>query len=345
MNTMIYYGSNDYRDYLAHHGVLGMHWGIRRYQPYSIGYQRKGGESGKFVGGKGKSSSGKLVGGSSGPATASNSSNDSSKSGWERRKEEKNALGKTRADSVNTKGLEVARAALNAALLNPLPAAFLSYKLYKEHKGKQFVKENLQRLSQNTNVDKKTGLKLKNEDFSPDDDVKYVNPEYHDFDVNTKQNCMLCTTAYELRRRGYDVQANKALFGYPYDAVKDWFPKAEVKQLDSLNKNDPQAVTQKAMQAAFGNNHELAESATTALLKQGEGARGNLIVNFSNGGGHSVTYEVSKGNVIVRDCQSGKIYRNTDEVKKKLLRYCITASAARLDDVDFDPEAIKEAVK
>ena len=87
---MIYYCGNDYRDYLAHHGVLGMHWGIRRYQPYGIGYQRKGGESGKFVGdkGKGSSGSGNLVGGSGGPTTASNSSNDSSKSGWERRKEE-----------------------------------------------------------------------------------------------------------------------------------------------------------------------------------------------------------------------------------------------------------------
>ena len=40
---VIYYGANDYRDYLAHHGVVGMHWGIRRYQPYGIGYQRKGG--------------------------------------------------------------------------------------------------------------------------------------------------------------------------------------------------------------------------------------------------------------------------------------------------------------
>lgn len=47
---MEYYGDNDYREYLAHFGVRGMHWGIRRYQPYSVTGPRKGGKTGKLVG-------------------------------------------------------------------------------------------------------------------------------------------------------------------------------------------------------------------------------------------------------------------------------------------------------
>ncbi len=40
-----------YNGYLAHHGIKGQKWGIRRFQAYgSGGYDRKGGETGQVVG-------------------------------------------------------------------------------------------------------------------------------------------------------------------------------------------------------------------------------------------------------------------------------------------------------
>ena len=187
-------------------------------------------------------------------------------------------------------------------------------------------------------VDKKTGYHLKSRAFSKEEDMKAVNPSFHNFDKNTKNNCMLCTTAYDMRRRGFEVSAEKARYGYkPSDAVK-WYKDATI--VDSVKLGDTFGQKFKSgFKASLGVNTSVSKKVEKDLLKQGEGARGNLIMLWdASGAGHSVAYEVDNGKVVLRDCQSGRTYRNPGG----LLNKAVSASYVRLDNVEPDFNRMKK---
>ena len=196
-------------------------------------------------------------------------------------------------------------------------------------------------------IDEKTGFHLKTENLSEKEDLKRVNPEFNDFNSNTKSNCVLCTMTCEMRRRGYDVTAKKAGVGYFDHELTNFFKDYKVEHIDSPKYakkfRDPDA--DKGANLYSGGGKEFAQRAINKIVSsQPEGSRGNLSVNWGGqfgGGGHSMFYEIRNGSLIVFDGQSGKIYNNPE----KILKNCTSIDIGRLDNLKFDKNGIKECCK
>lgn len=308
MKKMNYYGHNDYRDYLSHHGILGMKWGKRNGPPYPLG--------------------------------PSDHSASEKKAGWQDSLKGKvRYKGDTNSSDKSQAGITAAKIAIDILTLNPISAASDIYRVGQAAVARNKEKANEKRISK-LEIDKKTGLHLKSDTTSKEDDMKHVNPGFKDFDKNTKNNCVLCTVAYDMRRRGYDVSAKKTTTGYESNYTTTLYKNAKLEQIhvpksyDELKKDRQKTV-------AFGGNKELASKTVDSLVKQGDGARGALLVQWGGqGGGHSMVYEVENSKVVIRDCQSNKTYK-----PEKILTKCYAAQYVRLDNVDFDPKKIKEAVR
>lgn len=168
------------------------------------------------------------------------------------------------------------------------------------------------------------------ESMYPDDVMDYVNEGYDPWDATRSMNCAYCTTAYEMRMRGYDVQAAE-FDSYTYDAdpwtMDSWFEDADTRfispggQSVDVNEYVDGDHTYEKEQALFtmlnddynvdfASSRRYSGSALEEALKNNPpGSRGNLAVYWTAGGGHSVAYEIAKnGDVIIRDTQSNDVY-------------------------------------
>lgn len=295
MSDYIYYNGELYHcdNELYHYGVKGMKWGQHIFGKDDVGGQRR------F----------KTVYGSTNKSASSKNNGNS----------------RDHSKSNKTEGISTAARIVGDILtLNPvgltrdivrLGQAGASYV-----KSKRFGKEREKCVR-----DKKTGFLLKNKEMTSEEDAARVNPSVKNFDSNTKNNCMLCTSTYELRRRGYEVQAKKASYGYSPNDIKAWYPKAKIEKVSGTNTKDAAAKLK------------------STIVKQGEGARGNLMITWKNSfGGHSVAYEVKQGKLRIIDTQVNKIY---DDPDKFLKRCSPTMQYARLDNVPFNMKNIKEVAE
>ena len=183
-------------------------------------------------------------------------------------------------------------------------------------------------------IDSKTGLPLKNKEMTPKEDLKRVNPAYNiNFSTKnsegTRNNCMLCTTAYDLRRRGFNVTATKTDRGFFNSEIQKWYPKAkETKHVVPEGK----AILSSDYTKQVLNN-----------LSKEQNSRGNLTLSWKNGGGHSIAYEVNNGKVTLLDGQVNKIYNNPKDENYPLNRASISSVRTfRLDNVEPNYEKMKK---
>lgn len=325
-------------DILEHYGILGMCWGIRRFQDKSgrltsAGKKRYDADS----------SNGK-------PGT----SDDGEKIGWFERK-----------TGIHLSDRQKTAIKAGAILAGTALAIYGGYRLYNSDVGKparDFVenllddftegKANLRNTGELSNrqrkdlatreVDSKLGFLKKRETGSVEDDLKaindglFANPFGKD-PLGSSNNCTYCTTAYELRRRGYDVKANYVRQGRSIKSASEFFKNAKVENdiMEAFDKSGYRYV----------NKSEYIQKISDKLAKYGNGARGNFCGQYPlslGGGGHSIIWEVVDGKTIFRDGQSGRTYASAQEA----LRYFQPGSSKfwRTDNLEINTDTIKQAV-
>ena len=323
-------------DELYHYGIKGMKWGVRRWQNDDGSYNEAGKQ--RYFG-KSEDRKVKAVSNGSGKSKEK-AANLSKMTDADYEKSQHQSLDKlvdrekSKKGDVNEAKWTGASIALDLLTGNVVGAVLDTKRIIDAGSAVAKEKKYLSNREKTGKLDSKTGLYMKSSDMSEDDDMKVVNPSFKNFNTNSKNNCMLCSTTYEMRRRGYDVTAQKDSQGYNFSDITKWYKGAKLNTISS-------ETSQSSLSKAFSGNKNLMSNTRDALVKQGNGARGNIMVLWSSGGGgHSMVYEVKDGSYIIRDCQSGKVYKNPDTILKQATK----VSFVRTDNLDINLKAIKKDV-
>lgn len=343
-------------DVLSHHGILGQKWGKKNGPPYPL---------------DSKVSTGKRLKNSE-SSTKNSSRSSSTNQAIERKVKNARKTGKYDMDFLERNldqdqrtGKLLEGKALDDAYRKYLKEASKSSKTEKDKSvDKSIALNNISALfpeiglpvaaateikvaMMNKKLSKKpkepkTGLSIKTKEYTPEQDLKIVNPGRNNiYNEGYHSNCASCTMTYELRRRGYDVIANKNTSGIKSNEYSKYFNIKPAKTIGNRETSGGSGGLMKWQNETRKEHKEYAKSVINDLNKLPKGTRGNLSVLWGFGGGHSMFFEVGNSGVIVRDAQINKSYTN-DRQLTKLFSNIVETSYFRLDNAKLKPKYIKE---
>ena len=138
-------------------------------------------------------------------------------------------------------------------------------------------------------------------------DTNKVNPNF-ERDIRYQTNCQTCVVAYELRRRGYNVEA-KLRSGFDYDQEKLARNSTHVWK-DPKTGGKPSLIQSPETFASSGGVGVYLDNTLE------EGKRYTMKFSWANdGGSHIIIAEKTKGRAWLYDPQSGKSYVYADEIE------------------------------
>jgi hypothetical protein len=169
--------------------------------------------------------------------------------------------------------------------------------------------------------------------YTAKEDMAEINEEYSPHDYERSHNCANCTAAYELRSRGYDVQAadrgkDDDYIGAQKDYMNDMYENADTIWLDKDGNRDRVKGTLEKVGLKYKFQKDISYDPDTVkksmLKNSGKNTRGEIAVEWKNGGGHSMAYDIDEtGKVRIRDCQTNRTY-DIEDIVGSVSRISIT---------------------